>query len=237
MADDMYGRRAWLYDLIYDGKDYASEVERLRQILSDHGVESGASVLEAACGTGNYLEHLVNFYDSSGFDISADMLALARHKVAEVELFEADMFAFTPKKTYDAVLCLFSSLSYADSLAQLERAARNFYEALRPGGVLVVEPWIGPGDAEPGRPFMKTYQDDDIKVCRQFVSKEEGRRATLDFHWLVAERGEDVEYFTTQLVAYLYSATEYRQALEDAGFEVVYDSNGVSGRGLFVARR
>lgn len=235
MSDGMYGRRARLYDLIYAGKDYAGEAAALGERLADHGVRQGASVLEAACGTGSYVEHLAGCYEMSGFDISAEMLEIARKKLPEVELFEADMFDFVAEKTYDAVLCLFSSISYAESLDQLEQAAHNFYSALRPGGVLVVEPWIGPGEVAAGRPSMKTYEDEDIKVCRQFVSKEEGRKAVLDFHWMVAERGKDVEYFTSQLVAYLYSPEEYRGALEQAGFEVVYDADGLSGRGLYVA--
>lgn len=233
----MYGRRAWLYDLIYAGKDYASEAKALRELLGEHGVGDGASVLEAACGTGCYLEHLDAWYEVAGFDISPEMLELAREKLRGVELFEADMFRFDAEQTYDAVACLFSSISYAASLDELEAGARNFYRALRPGGVLVVEPWIGPDDFAGGRPSMKVYEDEDIKVCRQFVSKRQGRKTVLDFHWLVAERDKEVESFTSQLVAYLYSPAEYRAALEQAGFEVTYDTHGLSGRGLFVARR
>jgi hypothetical protein len=82
---------------------------------------------------------------------------------------------------------------------------------------------------------MKTYEDENIKIARQFVSRSEGRRAVLDFHWLVAERDGAVDYFTSQVVAYLYTTGEYQQAIESAGFDVTYNAKGLTGRGLFVA--
>jgi daunosaminyl-N,N-dimethyltransferase/N-dimethyltransferase len=235
MSMGMYGERARLYDLIYSEKDYAAEAALLCSILSEHGVRSGDSILEAACGTGNYLEPLAEHYEVTGFDISPDMLELGRSKLPNADFFEADMFAFEADRPYDAVLCLFSSLSYAESLKQLEQAAQNFHESLRTGGVLIVEPWLSPGEAAPGRPSMKTYEDENIKIARQFVSRSEGRRAVLDFHWLVAERDGAVDYFTSQVVAYLYTTGEYQQAIESAGFDVTYNAKGLTGRGLFVA--
>src|SRR5690554_7458013 len=85
MSKEMYGRRAWLYDLIYSNKDYAAESRALHQLLAEHGVEDGAAVLEAACGTGNYLEHLHKYYDAAGFDLSAEMVAIARAKLPRSE--------------------------------------------------------------------------------------------------------------------------------------------------------
>ncbi len=230
-------QRARLYDLIYSGKDYGGECSRLRRVLHENGVAEGGALLEAACGTGNYLKHLRRWFDVEGFDISEQMLDRARQKLPEVELFQADMFDFEPERKYDAVVCPFSSISYAESTVQLEKAAANFRRALRPGGILVVEPWLGPGETPVGRPSMKTYEDDELKVCRQFVSQQEGRRATLDFHWLVAEWDKGVDYFISRLVAYLYTEEEYRTALTNAGFDVEYDPEGLSGRGLYIAER
>lgn len=237
MSKEMYGRRAWLYDLIYSNKDYAAESRALHQLLAEHGVEDGAAVLEAACGTGNYLEHLHKYYDAAGFDLSAEMVAIARAKLPDAKLFTADMVDFTTARPYDALLCLFSSISYVDSLGKLTQTAQTFGRALRPGGVVIVEPWVGPDDYKEGRPSMKTYADDTIKVCRQFVGQREGRRATLEFHWLVAQREREVDYFTEKLVAYLYTVDEYRAAFEAAGFAVSYDPEGLNGRGLFVGVR
>jgi daunosaminyl-N,N-dimethyltransferase/N-dimethyltransferase len=230
----MYGRRAWLYDLIYAEKDYAGEANVLRDVLRQHGVHDGNAVLEAACGTGNFVEHLDQWYEVAGFDLSPAMLDIARKKVPHVDLFEADMVEVDVDREYDAVLCLFSSISYIETIDGLVAAAERFRRALRPGGVVVIEPWIGPEHFQAGRPSMKTYASDDLKICRQAVGKREGREATLDFHWLVARRDGEVEHFTDRLVAYLYGTREYRAAFEAAGLSVAYLDQGLCGRGLFV---
>ena len=48
MSDGMYGKRAWLYDIIYAPKDYKGEAARIVKILAAHDVEPGVSVLDAA---------------------------------------------------------------------------------------------------------------------------------------------------------------------------------------------
>ena len=77
MDEGMFGDNAELYDLIYHSKDYEAESRKLYEVLQAEGVPEGATVLEAACGTGAYLEHLRHRYDVSGFDLSPQMVELA----------------------------------------------------------------------------------------------------------------------------------------------------------------
>jgi ubiquinone/menaquinone biosynthesis C-methylase UbiE len=91
----LYTDRAELYDAIYASKPYGKEAERLRECLSSLGIADGSRVLEAACGTGSYLEQLSNWYEVSGFDLSAEMLAIARRKVPDVHVFVSDLESFT----------------------------------------------------------------------------------------------------------------------------------------------
>jgi daunosaminyl-N,N-dimethyltransferase/N-dimethyltransferase len=236
-SNSMYGDRAELYDLIYDWKDYAAEAEALRELLGEHGIEDGASVLEAACGTGSHLEALSSWYRVSGFDLSEAMLEIARKKVSDVPLFRADMRDFEVEEPVDAVLCLFSSIGYAVGEDRLGAAAACFARALRPGGVLVVEPWLTPDAYYPGRAHMETYLGEDVKVCRANVSKREGDLSILDFHWLVARSGAGVEHFTERHVLQLYTVEQTLAALEASGFEAEYEEGGAKGRGVYVGRK
>jgi hypothetical protein len=118
---------------------------------------------------------------------------------------------------------------------RLRMAARAFARALRPGGLLLVEPWISSEDYQAGMPHMHTYESDELKVCRSNVSKRDSEHAILDFHWLVARADQDVEYFTERHVLRFYTQEQMQAALTDAGFEVRLDPDW--RRGLYAAHK
>jgi SAM-dependent methyltransferase len=236
----LYGGRAALYDPIYHWKDYAAEAARLGELLGELGIADGSRVLEAACGTGSYLVHLRDRYRVSGFDLSDAMLAVARAKLpAEVELFRADMTDFAVPAPFDALVCLFSSIGYAYPEPRLRAAAECFARAVRPGGALVVEPWVAPEAYQPGRPMLQIYDGEDLKLCRACISKQEGELAVLDFHWLVLRRGaSEVEHFVERHELWLCPTGLMREIFEAAGFETRFEAVGsVSNRGLLIGRR
>ena len=230
----MYGDRARLYDLIYDFKDYAEDAERLHAILAAEGVADGGRFLEVACGTGTYLVEFRRWYEVAGLDQSGAMLAIARQNLPDVELIRGDMSDFEVARAFDAVGCLFSSIGYLRTEAALVGAAASFARALRPGGVLLVQPWIFREDWRDGEPHLMTGGSDDVKVCRANVAASEGDDAILDFHWLVVRRGEGVEHFTERHRLRFWTREEMDAAFADAGFDVRYEAEG---RGLYVCRR
>jgi daunosaminyl-N,N-dimethyltransferase/N-dimethyltransferase len=236
--DGMYGSRAAYYDAIYHWKDYKAESARVRELLSREGIATGARVLEAACGTGNHLQHLQLHFEVSGFDISGEMLAIARHKLVSATLFAADMTDFRVQQPFDALLCLFSSIGYVFPLANLERAAACFARAVRRGGALLVEPWLTPEKFAPGRASMHTFESDCLKLCRAAVGQREGDLSILDFHWLAARSGEGVEHFTDRHVMQLYPTAALLGAFSSAGFECRFELDGLmKDRGIIIARR
>jgi ubiquinone/menaquinone biosynthesis C-methylase UbiE len=111
----LYRDRAILYDLIYHWKDYTKEARRVRDLLHAEDIRDGSRVLEAACGTGTYMQHLGEWFDVAGFDLYDEMLTIAREKLpAGTTLFQADMTDFAVERSFDALLCLFSSIVYVD---------------------------------------------------------------------------------------------------------------------------
>ncbi|MDP2313169.1 MAG: class I SAM-dependent methyltransferase [Pseudomonadota bacterium] len=238
MSELLYGPRADLYDAIYAWKDYAAEAERLHVLLAEEGVADGARVVEAACGTGKHLAELRRWYTVAGVDLSAEMLAIARARLPDVPLTQADMRdpIFGPRA--DALLCLFSSIAYLHDRDALTAALRAFAASVRPGGTVIIEPWIAPEDFSPGRVGMVRTDTDALKVCRMHSATLEGDRSVLDFAWLVGRPGKPIEHFTERHALWLCPRPVFADALDTAGFDARFEPDGLmKQRGLWIARR
>lgn len=237
MATPLYTDRAELYDKIYSWKDYGSEALRLIEVLDAEGVERGARVLEAACGTGAYLEALAGCYDVHGFDLNPPMLEVARRRVGEEKLFVADMRNVRAEEPFDALVCLFSSIGYLHSRAEIADAARSFFECLRPGGTLVVEPWIPPSNAIDGHMSQHAFKSEDLLLTRASVHRVEGDRSVIDFGWVVTTSA-GVETFTERHEMWLVEPSVLIAIFEEVGFIVRWEDEGLMRwRGLLVANK
>lgn len=237
-TDSMYGDHAHLYDPMYAWKDYEAEAEALRAVLVSEGVSEGSRLLEAAVGTGGHLRHLARHFEVAGFDLNAGMIAVARTKLPSCRLWVADMRAFEVEAPVDALICLFSSIGYLTDQAQLEQAAARFHAALRPGGLLVIEPWLTPEQWRDGHPSLQTYDSPDLKLARGTVGRREGELSVLDMHWLVVRPGQPVEHFVDQHRVWLCPRDQMRQIFEAAGFDLRFEDPGLPrGRGLFIGKR
>jgi SAM-dependent methyltransferase len=96
---------------------------------------AGSSVLDLCCGTGLILAHLVQRgMQPCGVDESAQMLAIARRAVPDVELLQADMAEFTVAAPVCAIVSFYNSLNHARSLQHLRATVRNVAKHLKPGG-------------------------------------------------------------------------------------------------------
>jgi SAM-dependent methyltransferase len=232
----MFTRTAQFYDAIYEtaGKDYRSEAGRLHEVIQAHKRSEGNTLLDVACGTGVHLEHLQTWYQVEGLDLDEGMLAVARERLPDVPLHQGDMVDFDLGRQFDAVVCLFSSIGYAQKVPGLQRAVACMRRHLVPGGVLAFEPWIRPEDWHTGRPHALLVDQPELKIARANVSRQQGRLSIVDFHYLVATPA-GVEHFTELHELYLFDDQEYQEAIEAAGLVPVYLPEGLNGRGLYLA--
>ena len=248
----LYTSHAELYDVVYQWKDYEGETARVVALLEARGIGPGSRVLEAACGTGRYLALLRAQYEVAGFDLSPQMLAVARRRLPGVDLWEADLALVSPEQVgqgYDAVVCLFSGIGYLWPEPRLRAAIAGLARLLRPGGVLLLEPWLREKDYRVGRPSLQTAAlpsldapDPDLYVARGGVSglrEDNGLRiSVMDLHYLVIPRGGPVERFEERHELWLCPEETLRAAFVDAGLAVeVLESGLMTGRGLFLGRR
>jgi SAM-dependent methyltransferase len=230
-----YARSAEYYDLIYEaaGKDYARESQHVHALIQRNTRTRGRALLDVACGTGGHLAYLREQYTVEGLDLSPEMLAIARKKHPDVVLHRADLTSFDLGRRFDAVVCLFSAIAYAHTVAMLHQAVRTMARHLHPGGVLIVEPFIRPEDVIPDHVGAVLVDRPDLKVARVNVSRVAGRVVSLHFHYLVATPG-GVEHFTERHDLAVFTVEEYLAAFRDAGLEATFDPEGLMGRGLYV---
>ena len=231
----VYSRSARYYDAIYSRKDYAGEADRLHALVQARS-PGARTLLDVACGTGKHLELLRERYDVEGLDLDPTLLAIARERVPGIALHEADMVDFDLGRTYDAVVCLFSSIGYAVTVERMRAAVAAMARHVAPAGVLVVEPWVL-RDSWLERHIGAVFVDEpELKIVRMNASVSRGDVSVLDMHYLVGTP-DGVQHFVERHELGLWSHDDYVGAFEAAGLAVEYDPEGLMGRGLYVATK
>jgi SAM-dependent methyltransferase len=229
----MFSKSAAYYDLLYNFKDYAAEADTVRRAIDAAKQSRGRRLLDVACGTGLHLVYLEQDFDAEGLDLDPELLAVAQRRLPTLRFTQADMVDFDLGRTFDAIVCLFSSIGYVGTLEKLHRTARNLVRHLEPGGVVLIEPWLTPDAFRPGHVHALLAEAPDIKVARMSTSELRDDRWLLNFHYLIGTP-QGIEYLTEQHRLGLFATEDYLAAFSGAGVEVSYDPDGLTGRGLLV---
>jgi SAM-dependent methyltransferase len=235
----VYEKSAQIYDLLYVGsgiKDYPAEAAELHRIIQD-AFPSARSLLDVACGTGADLAELRRWYTVEGVDLSPAMLKVARQRLPDIPLHAGDMRTLDLGKSFDAVLCLFSSIGYITEPSELRSTVARLAAHVGPGGVLILDGWIRPEDwHDHYRPEPDIARDDVTLVVRLASSRRDGNITELDMHHLVqTEAG--VDYFSESHRLALTSTEEYVAAVEGAGLGTRVISNYMPARDRVVGTR
>ena len=234
----LYRGLAPYYDLIYSQKDYVKEATILKEIIERHKASSGIDLLDVGCGTGHHLKHLGDDFACTGLDINGEMLEIASKNIEGAEFIEADMTTMSLGRRFDVITCLFSSIGYAKTYQNLGKTLRNFANHLKPGGLLLIEPWFTEDVYSVGAPFMTTYEDDDIKIARLNVSMKEGNVSVFEMHYLIAERDVGVRHYVGRHELGLFDTERTLELMREAGFRASYTTEGTpSSRGLYIGIR
>lgn len=234
----MFTKSQRFYDAIYADKDYAGEAGRLKGFIARHKRSDGAALLDVTCGTGGHIPYLRDDFAYEGLDLDPGMLALARERFPDIPFHPGDMVDFDLGRQFDVVCCLFSSIGYTRTVPRLRQAIATTTRHVRPGGLVVIAPFLSPDVWMPGQPHALFVDQPDLKLARMNVSKVDGSGtiAILDFHYLVATP-QGVEHFSEHHELGLFTDAQYRDAFTSAGLSVTYDAEGLIGRGIYVGVR
>jgi cyclopropane fatty-acyl-phospholipid synthase-like methyltransferase len=115
---------------------------RLMALLAERGLATGATLLDAGCGTGSLALMLAREgYRVTGLDASPEMIARAKVKDAgaEVDWRVGDITELATGATFDAVVSVADVFNHLPTLDEWEAALRCFRERLAPHGLVFVD--------------------------------------------------------------------------------------------------
>jgi SAM-dependent methyltransferase len=235
-----YSEYAWAFDLIID-RPVRKECAVLASWLVERNVLPGAEILDAGCGTGRYAIELARRgYRVDGIDVSPELVAVAKQTVAESPgsvLFRVGDILDVPDERYHAILCRGVLNDIVDD-GERDAVFASFAQALRPGGVLIVDvrDWGASVERKSREPvFRKRVSTDRGELTFTAVTTLDlDRRQLLIFesHALVANGLEHVSDY--QFVMRCWEREELEVMLARHGFGTVrcfgaYDVNVEAG--------
>jgi SAM-dependent methyltransferase len=224
-------KSAALYDIMYSFKNYDLESERLKNFILRYKRSEGNQLLDVACGTGQHLSRLQTNYEVAGLDIDHDMLTIATQRLPGVPLYQADMMSFDLGRKFDVVTNLFSAIGYVRTLENLNLAAARMTSHLKPGGVLLVEPWFYPEFFIIRPIYNDLVNQPNLKISAQ-TALEDGVSVLNFRYWIQTVNGIDT--FEERHEFGLFTQQEYQAAFETAGLETHYHTIGLNKRGLWI---
>lgn len=232
---DVYDLLAPAYEMLASQTRIASECEAVAAHLRTVGA---VRVLDAGCAIGLHAMELARRgFSVAGIDLSKSMIREANAQAAgtnlAVRFFSGDFkgLGVLPGHPFDAVLCLGNTLASTKAGRETQQTLRAFHNALRRGGLLVVQirdlstirrtghtfP-VRSLRREGGEWILLRRHDPHPKGIR-FLSTLLYRR-DLDSEW---------EVRTSDNVMPVRGPSEWRRALSSAGFERIRIASDLTG--------
>jgi SAM-dependent methyltransferase len=125
---------------VYRHRDQA-EATRFVNSWDWKKINQNGTCLDIGCGAGRYVDLLAQKgMVSFGLDLSKPLLRVAKKEVSsEVHLVCADMRAIPFKKTFDLIICLFTSFGYFKSDDEHLQVINSMAKLLNTNGCLILD--------------------------------------------------------------------------------------------------
>ena len=117
------------------------------------------TALDMACGTGILCRILQeNGIQTSGMDLSAGMIAIARENSPEISYDVADMTGYRPDRQFDLITCTGDAINHIPALSDVEKIFQNVHAMLTPGGYYVFD-ILNENEVSDSEPFEMDFSD------------------------------------------------------------------------------
>lgn len=138
-----YSKLAEVYDHLMRYVNYKQWARYIHTLIKESG-EPVTTILDASCGTGNFIFELARMnYILTGFDYSCDMVRIARRKAKarslDVPLWVGDMQHLALNQKQDAIICLYDSINYLLTIERWKAFYRECYNNLKVNGLLIFD--------------------------------------------------------------------------------------------------
>jgi len=206
----------YFYEQILTPERTAEDVATIVELLDR---APGSEILDCPCGHGRIANALAERgFAVTGIDSSAFFLDRARADAAArdvgVEYVQGDMRDLPWRERFDALVNWFTSFGYFSD-DQNKAVLRQFHDALKPGGRLLLETQNITRILLNPHPVIDMERDGDLMFDKWQLDVENARFVT---ERTVVRAGQMRK---TQFVIRWFSAPELRTWLEEAGFENV----------------
>lgn len=221
MASDTYRYLAKYYDHLFEAqRSYTSARRTIVQPL----LRQVRSACDLCCGTGTFAIHLAaKGIETFGVDLSPDMCRIAAKNAKKagqkVSIQEADMRSFRLPHPVDLITCEYDALNHVPARGDLARVLRAVARGLNPGGHFVFDV---NNRAAFASLWSKTWfiEKDPVALVMQGSHEPGTDKAAVDVIWFV-RTGKSYKRHNERIVEVCWSATEIRQALQQAGFDQI----------------
>ncbi|MCY6412410.1 class I SAM-dependent methyltransferase [Acinetobacter sp. VNH17] len=223
---DLYSK---YYDLIYQDKDYQSEVAYVDGLIKIYQ-SNAKTLLDMGCGTGKHAEIFCDKgYIVHGVDLSTDMLAIAETrrigKENKLSFSYSNIQDLALNQKFDIVVSLFHVMSYQNSNQELIKAFQVAKEHLIDNGIFIFDFWYAPAvltDLPTTR--VKRLENEWIKVTRLAEPVIHAQENIVDVNYDVFVQDKKtldvVEKKELHKMRYLFD-TELELICEQLGFKIL----------------
>jgi len=215
------------YDAIYTTfVDYPALTRRLEKIFAKHLRRRPKSILDIACGTGNYtFTFAKRGYQTTGIDLSDDMLEVAIAKgrgKTNPQFFKMDMREIKLKSKFDVATVLFGGFGYLHQDADVDRFLAGTFKQMNRNGLLAFEFWqnsaIRPAATRPnGERSWENLEDHGRTIIRLNSSKYDAQtnlhNTTFELYVLDRKRNRLLDNFSETHVVKTYTISQIRDIL------------------------
>ena len=204
--------------VMFDSKRWAEAESVAESICAIAGLSKGNSVLDAGCGPGRIsIELAAKGLDVTGVDIIQPYLDAAADSAKDEDvtltLINSDLRTFNSERKFDAVINMYTSFGYCETIDEDLKILKNIHSAVKDGGWFIME-CLSRENAVKYFTEGEWFERAGKTVLTQF--SVEGAWEGLRSRWILIDKnGNRMEHVFVQR---LYSAIELKRMLIACGF-------------------
>jgi len=128
------------YHQLYSNRSEKEARDFIDVLLDELTPPANASMLDLGCGAGRHAKYLASkAFKVTGLDLSASSIRTAKKFESNLHFARHDMRNPFGKNSFDYVFNFFTSFGYFKNEEENHQVIRNVYDALKPGGLLVLD--------------------------------------------------------------------------------------------------
>lgn len=211
---------AGLYHRLWSGWYLPAALPALERLFFSR-IAPACRVLDVCCGSGHVTKEIVRRgFQVTGIDISAELIALAREQMPDVDFQVQDARCFSLPDRYQAALSTFDSLNHILSLDELQSVFERVYAALESGGLFVFDMNLREAFRADLRGWAVDAGDESVSLIRGLFD-EERNVARTELIWFQKNGGGTWGRSDSAIEEKCYGQSDIVLALGQAGFKLV----------------